>query len=75
MMINFENMDPDGQNVAFIYSVLGSVSDRGREHLKNIAQSLIAIQNHPGFPIPDSISNEIIRNPSNELFSETGELV
>jgi len=59
-MIILENIVQDGQN-AFIYFGLGSISDRGREYLKNIAQSLIAIQNHPGFPIPDNICKEIIR--------------
>jgi hypothetical protein len=37
-------------NLAVIYSGLGSISDRGREYLKNIAQSLIALQNRPGSP-------------------------
>jgi len=66
MMINSENIAQDSQNISFIYSGLGSVSDKGREHLKNIARSLIAIQNHPGFPIPDNICKEIIRNSSNK---------
>jgi len=47
-------------NLALIYSGLGSISDKGRKHLKNIAQSLITIQNRPGTPVPDSISREII---------------
>jgi hypothetical protein len=54
-------------NLFVIYSGLDSISDRGREYLKNIAQSLIVIQNRPGTPIPDSICREIMRNPTNEL--------
>jgi hypothetical protein len=54
-------------NLTFIYSGLGSISGKWREHLKNIAQSLIAIQDRPGTPIPDSICREIMRNPTNEL--------
>jgi hypothetical protein len=50
------------ENLAVIYSCLGSISDRGREYLKNTAQFLIALQNRQGTPIPDSISNEIIQN-------------
>jgi hypothetical protein len=65
-MKNMEKMVPDSQNIAFIYSGLGSISDRGRKHLKNIAQSLIAIQNHSGFPVPDNICKEIMRNLSGE---------
>jgi len=51
------------QNLAFIYTGLGSISGNGREHLKNVAQSLLAMQNHPGFPIPDNICKEIISDP------------
>jgi len=47
-------------NLSFIYSGLGSISDNGRKRLKNIAQSLIVMQNHPGMPIPDRICREII---------------
>jgi len=57
-------------NLALIYSGLGSISDRGRKYLKNIAKSLIALQNHPGTPIPDSISQEIARNSMNEVLKE-----
>jgi len=61
------NIVLDRDNLALIYSGLGSISDTGREQLKNIAQSLIAIQNRPGTPVPDSIGREIIRNSRNEL--------
>jgi len=54
-------------NLSFIYSGLNSISNKGREHLKNIAQSLITLQNRPGSPLPDSICREIMRNPTNEL--------
>jgi len=60
----------DRENTAFIYSGLGSISDRGREYMKNIAQSLITLQNHPGTPIPDSICREITRDSMNELLKE-----
>ena len=58
------------ENPAFIYSGLGSISNKGREYLKNIAQSLIALQNHPGTPLPDSICREIVRDSMNELLKE-----
>jgi len=54
-------------NLALIYSGLNSISDKGREQLKNIAQSLIVLQNHPGTPIPDSISHEIVLDSMNKV--------
>jgi len=33
----FENTVLKRENTAFIYSGLGSISDRGREYMKNIA--------------------------------------
>jgi len=57
-------------NLALIYSGLYSISDKGRKHLKIIAQSLIAIQNRPGTPVPDNIGREIMLDSSNELFKE-----
>ena len=36
------------ENTAFIYSGLGSISREGRGYLKNVAQSLTAIQSRPG---------------------------
>jgi hypothetical protein len=66
-MIIPENTALERENTAFIYSGLGSISDKGREQLKNIARSLIALQNRPGSPLPDSICREIIKNPTNEL--------
>ena len=62
-----KNTVNDRENTAFIYSGLGSISDKGREYLKNIAQSLVALQNRPGSPLPDSICREIIRDSTNEL--------
>jgi hypothetical protein len=61
-----ENIAQDSQNISFIYSGLGSISSKGRKRLKNIAQYLIAVQNRPGFPIPDNICKEIMRNPPGE---------
>jgi hypothetical protein len=66
-MIIYENTVFERENTAFIYSGLGSISDKGREQLKNIAQSLVALQNRPGSPLPDSICREIIRDSANEL--------
>jgi len=60
----------DEENISLIYSGLNSISDRGREQLKNIAQSLIAIQNRPGTPVPDSICREIMRESTNDLLKE-----
>jgi hypothetical protein len=57
----------DIENLSLIYSGLNSISGKGRKRLKNIAQSLVAIQNRPGTPIPDSICREIMRNSTNEL--------
>jgi len=63
----YRNTVYDRENTAFIYSGLGSISDKGRKYLKNIAQSLVALQNRPGSHLPDSICREIMRNPTNEL--------
>jgi hypothetical protein len=60
----------DRENLTFIYSGLNSIGGKERKRLKNIAESLVAIQNRPGTPIPDSICKEIMRNPTNELFYE-----
>jgi hypothetical protein len=62
-----ENNVCEIENLAVIYSGLNNISNKGREHLKKIAESLIAIQNRPGTPVPDSICREIMRNPMNEL--------
>jgi len=64
-----KNIVADRENFTFIYSGLNSISDKGRKHLKNIAQFLIAIQNHPGTPIPDSICRDIILDSTNEIGS------
>jgi len=63
----FENTVLERENTAFIYSGLGSISDKGREYLKNIAQSLVVLQNRPGSPLPDSICREIMRKSTNEV--------
>jgi len=55
----------DRENLSLVYSGLGSISEKGRKQLKNIAKSLIAIQNRPGTPVPDSIGREIMRNSTN----------
>jgi hypothetical protein len=59
-----------GDNLVLIYSGLNSISGKGRKRLKNIAQSLIALQKSPGTPLPDSISREIARNSMNEVLKE-----
>jgi hypothetical protein len=69
-MIIYENTGLKRENTAFIYSGLSSISDKGREYMKKIAQSLITLQNHPGTPIPDRISREITRDSMNELLME-----
>jgi len=56
-----ENTVPEMDGLAFIYSGLGNISTEGRKQLKNLAQSLVAIQNRPGVPVPDSICREILR--------------
>jgi len=58
------------ENLSLIYSGLNSISGKGREHLKNIAKSLIDLQNHSGTPMPDSICREIVRDSMNELLRE-----
>ena len=60
----------NNENLALIYSGLGSISSKGREHLKNIAQFLIALQNQSGTPIPNSISGEIVRDSTNDVLKE-----
>jgi hypothetical protein len=55
------------EDLPFIYSGLGSISHKGRKYLKNIAQSLVAIQKRPGTPLPDSVSRKIAGKPVNKL--------
>jgi len=57
----------DREDLSLIYSGLGSISKKGQKQLKNIAQSLIEIQNRPGTPVPESIGREIVRDSTNEL--------
>ena len=66
-MILLRNTAPKDENTAFIYSGLGSISGEGRKYLKTIAQSLVAIQNRPGVPLPDSICKEIVQNQTDEV--------
>jgi len=66
MLINKDTTYSD-ENLPLIYSGLNSISDKGRKQLKNIAKSLIAIQNRPGTPVPDSIGREIMRDCTNEF--------
>jgi len=61
----------DQDSLSLVYSGLGSISDKGRKHLKNVAQSLIALQNRPGVPLPDRISREITGH--NQWSPEFGE--
>lgn len=61
----------EAENIPFLYSGLHSISDKGREYLKTIAQLLVTLQQRPGFQVPDSISRQIARNPADEL--PTGE--
>ena len=68
-MIVFKNSTTDMQSIAFISSGLISISDNGRKRLKNIAQTLIAIQNRPGFPVSDKIHQEIIWDITKEQYS------
>jgi len=60
----------NGDNLPFIYSGLNSISDKGRKRLKNIAQSLIEIQNRLGTPVPESIGREIMRNSTKKLLQD-----
>jgi hypothetical protein len=73
-MINNKDTVYCRDNLSLIYSGLDSISGKGRKRLKNIAQSLIAIQNRPGTPVPDSICREIVRNSTNKPFLETWEM-
>jgi len=63
-----KNYVQERDNISVIYSGFNSISDKGREQLKNIAESLITIQNRPGTPVPENISQEIMRDSTNDLF-------
>jgi len=69
-MIIYGNTVWGRENLSLIYSGLNSISVKGRKRLKNIAQSLIALQKRPGTPLPDSISREIARDSMNEVLKE-----
>jgi len=58
-------LDIDTQ--AFLYSGLASISSEGRERLKQIAQSLIAVQESPGSPVPNNVQWEILRESTSGL--------
>jgi len=62
----FENTVRDRQNAAAIYCGLNCISGKGRKRLKTIAQTLLALQAHPGAPVPDSICRDIMRNSEDE---------
>jgi hypothetical protein len=66
-MIILTNSVDFSENYASIYSSLAGISGKGRKQLKEIAESLIAIQRNPGGPVPDSIAKEIMKNPTDEL--------
>jgi hypothetical protein len=50
-----------GNDTALIYAGLSQISGRGRKTLKRLAQSLVFAQNNPGYPVPESISQQIKR--------------
>ena len=62
-----ENTVPEIESLAFVYSGLNGISDKGREHLRDLAKSLLAIQNSPGTPVPEDISRDITRKATEEL--------
>jgi hypothetical protein len=51
MMTN-EKLDAK-ENLDFILSGLVQISSKGRKYLKNMAQTLVSLQNPPKYPIPD----------------------
>jgi hypothetical protein len=58
MMIFGNTQDND---TALIYAGLGQINGRGRETLKQLAQSLVLAQNNPGYPVPEGIGEQIRR--------------
>jgi hypothetical protein len=46
-------------DMALIYAGLGQISGKGRETLKQLAQSLVLAQNNPGYPVPEGIGEQI----------------
>ncbi|MCL2191139.1 MAG: hypothetical protein FWB79_04035 [Treponema sp.] len=62
-----KNTVPEMDGLAFIYSGLNNVSDKGREHLRDIAKALLAIQNSPGIPVPDGVCRDIMRKAAGNL--------
>lgn len=52
-------MEADG--TAFVRYAISNISGNGRKRLKSVAESLLAVQNRPGFPVPNSVRREIMR--------------
>jgi len=65
-MVILEKTVSGKEDLDLIYSGLGSISGKGRKHLKNTAQFLVALQNRPGTPIPDNICMNILQSSTNE---------
>jgi len=63
VMKSLKNTVPEMDSLTFIYSGLNCISDKGRERLKDIAKTLLDIQNSPGTPVPDYICMDIMRKP------------
>jgi hypothetical protein len=57
-MRTLENVQ--GNDIALIYAGLGQISGRGRKTLKDIARTLVLAQNNPGYPIYQSIGQQIM---------------
>jgi len=67
-----KNAVPAADSLALVHAGLRCVSGKGRERLKNLAIQLIAVQNNPGAPAPDSIRREIAGGPAGGPFPEAG---
>jgi len=57
-----ENIVLVRENLTLIYSGLHSISSKGKKRLKNIAQSLIEIQNRSEISVSESIGQQIMGN-------------
>jgi len=64
MMETEKNAVLEIDSLDFIYYGLGSMSAEGLKRLKGLALSLLAAQNCPGAPLPDSVRREILREPA-----------
>jgi len=67
-----KKIDADG--LAFIYSGLNIISDKGRKRLSEIAQLLVAVQNNPGSPVPGDICRDIMRSSGKVGYAQKGAL-